>query len=100
MRKQSPGDIEIRILELLRRSAPRNSASEVLDPDDHAPGCIASLLKLTALQSTVALHNYSQRRHISLVESYVKDIPDGDDGSNSCDRRYLSRRLCGESPSD
>ena len=53
----------------------------------------ASLLKLIALQFTVALHNYSQRWHISLVESYVKDIPDGDDGSNSCDRRYLSRRL-------
>lgn len=42
----------------------------------------ASMLKLVTLQFTVALHNYSQRWHISLVESYVKDIPDGDAGRN------------------
>jgi hypothetical protein len=49
---------------------------EVLEPADQLSGCIDSLLNLVALQFTVALHNYSQRWHVSLRESYVKAIPE------------------------
>ena len=41
---------------------------------------------------------YSQRRYITLVESYTEGIPDGDAGNNTCDSMVMSRRLCGESP--
>ena len=53
------------------RKFPRR-VSENCVPLDHALVSIIASLNLVALQFTVALHNYSQRWHVSLRESYVK----------------------------
>lgn len=67
------------------RKFPRR-VSENCVPLDHALVSVIALLNLVDLQSAAALHTYSQRWYISLFGSYVKDIPDEDDGRNSCDR--------------
>lgn len=82
MRKQLPDNRESWILEVILRMLSLRKQDQFLDPADHAIRLHCFHVEFSCLVIYCCITYYSQRWHISLVDSYVKAIPARDDGRN------------------